>query len=363
MQFKQKKGDFPTKILSWHRQFNVRMLPWKGISDPYKIWLSEIMLQQTRAAQVLPYYQKFVKKYPTVVKLAQAEDAEVFKLWEGLGYYSRCRNLLFTARYITYELNAIFPKSYSSLLKMKGVGKYTAAAIASFAYNIPVAVVDGNVIRVLSRITAYAKPVDSKEGISYIEKKANSLLEKSFPADYNQAIMDFGATVCLPKKPLCDQCFFEENCKAYLKKSVDVIPLKSKKIQKRHRFFNYLILRFNDLIWIRRRDSKDIWHSLHEFYSDESADILSKKSTEKLLEKLGGGNNYKLSYNKEVYKQTLTHQYISASFQFVEVETMWQIDKGEWKNKMEVEQLAFPRLLRTFMNENDLYSQLSKKQI
>ena len=197
---------FSKNILHWHKNINKRLMPWKEEKNPYKIWLSEIILQQTRVQQGLSYYNKFVFKYPTINNLAEATEQEVFKMWEGLGYYTRCKNLIATARFISFELKGIFPTNYDDILKLKGVGPYTAAAIASFAYNLPNAVVDGNVLRILARFFGDHTPIDSTIGKKNYNILAQQLMYKAPPANYNQAIMDFGATVCKPQLPLCVDC-------------------------------------------------------------------------------------------------------------------------------------------------------------
>jgi A/G-specific adenine glycosylase len=198
-------------LLSWNRSGNQRAMPWKGEKDPYKIWLSEIILQQTRVEQGLKYYQNFIKLFPDVHVLANAPDEAVFKAWEGLGYYSRCKNLLVTARFISTELKGVFPANYESILALKGVGSYTAAAIASFAYNLPHAVLDGNVFRVLSRIFDIEVPIDSTEGKKQFSDLADLILPKKKAGEFNQAIMDFGAVICKPV-PECHLCFFKDGC-------------------------------------------------------------------------------------------------------------------------------------------------------
>ncbi|HLA58283.1 MAG TPA: hypothetical protein VK622_05965, partial [Puia sp.] len=206
------KELFTDRLLEWNKHQNIRSMPWKGIKDPYKIWLSEIILQQTRVEQGWSYYEKFVKAFPTIDDLARAPEEKVFKLWEGLGYYSRCKNLIHTARYISSELNGIFPDNYEDILLLKGIGPYTAAAISSFAFNEPRAVVDGNVQRVLSRYFGIAIPIDSLQGKKLFQELAQTLLDKSFAGIYNQEIMDFGAVVCKPQNPLCTQCVHQQNC-------------------------------------------------------------------------------------------------------------------------------------------------------
>ncbi|MBP7272940.1 MAG: A/G-specific adenine glycosylase, partial [Saprospiraceae bacterium] len=232
---------FQEKLLAWY-DATPRPMPWKETNNPYHIWLSEIILQQTRVAQGLPYYLRFVEKYPTINALADAPEEEVFKLWEGLGYYSRARNLHATAKFIAYTLNGNFPDTFAALLSLQGVGHYTAAAIASFAYNLPHAVIDGNVYRVLSRILGSATPIDSAEGKKYFAATAQALLNLSQPARYNQAIMNFGALHCVPQNPHCSSCPFQEICVGFQNNCVGSLPVRQKKIAINTRYFYYYII-------------------------------------------------------------------------------------------------------------------------
>jgi len=256
---------FRESLLLWNEYDNDRPMPWKGEKDPYKIWISEIILQQTRVAQGLEYYKRFIHKFPTIQYLAKAPEKQVFKLWEGLGYYSRCKNLISTAKYISKELMGIFPDNYADLIKLKGVGKYTASAIASFAYALPYAVVDGNVFRVLSRYFGIETPIDSNEGKKYFTEIANNLLDNENPGVYNQAIMDFGAVVCKPLLPLCNGCPLQSQCKAYKNNLVKILPIKEKFILRKERWFYYFIIELNNTIYIKKRKKKDIWQNLYEF--------------------------------------------------------------------------------------------------
>jgi len=223
----QKK--FSALLLRWHLDDNKRQMPWKGERDAYKVWLSEIILQQTRVEQGRAYYERFIKKYPSIKLLAEAKDEEVFKLWEGLGYYTRCRNLLHTARLIATKYNGKFPERYEEIVALKGIGDYTAAAIASFCFDLPYAVVDGNVLRVLSRVFGDKTPVDTNEGKKNFAELANKLLDKSQPGLFNQAIMDFGATICKPAIPTCPLCCLNAICTAYKKRNCKYIACKRKK--------------------------------------------------------------------------------------------------------------------------------------
>ena len=234
---------FSQKIIFWY-EHNKRDLPWRNTRDPYLIWLSEIILQQTRVDQGMSYYLKFVGEFPTVKQLAKADNEKVMKLWQGLGYYSRARNLHTTAKIILLEHKGVFPKEFETILALKGVGEYTAAAIASFAYNKPYAVVDGNVYRVLSRVFDISTPIDSTQGKKEFNHLAGELLDKNKPAIYNQAIMEFGAMQCKPINPYCAVCPLNTMCLAYSKKLVAELPVKSKKTKVRDRYFNYIVLNY-----------------------------------------------------------------------------------------------------------------------
>lgn len=255
--------DFTHQLLNWYKKHK-RSLPWRTTTNPYYIWLSEIILQQTRIEQGLPYYEAFTTKFPTLKDLATADEDAVLKLWQGLGYYSRARNLHFTAQYIYNELHGVFPKSYAEIIKLKGIGPYTAAAIASFAYKEPVAVVDGNVFRVLARFFGIYDDIAVTKTRAVFQNLANELISTKHPDLFNHAIMDFGATVCLPANPKCEICIFNDNCFAFLKNEIAQLPVKNKKISVKNRYLNYLILRKNNEIVIQQRTEKDIWQQLFE---------------------------------------------------------------------------------------------------
>jgi A/G-specific adenine glycosylase len=290
---------FTKTLLAWHAKHNTRALPWKQEKDPYKIWISEIMLQQTQAATVIDYYLRFTSKYPTIKKLAVAKDDDVLKLWEGLGYYSRCRNILFTAREITQKYNGVFPTEHKNILALKGIGDYTAAAIASFAFDMPYAVVDGNVLRVLSRYFGILEAVDIPLVKKDISMLAQSLLDKKNPAVYNQAIMDFGATVCKPKLPLCSICTLQKKCVAYNKDLVDVLPVKQKTIAVKERFFHFLLLDDGKGIYLQQRNEQDVWQGLYQLPLHEGA-MLTPAISAHVID---------LVFE---YKQRLTHQLLNV---------------------------------------------------
>lgn len=252
---------FAAQIEDWYFQ-NKRELPWRDIKDPYRIWISEIILQQTRVVQGYDYYLRFIDRFPSVEDLAKADEDEVLKLWQGLGYYSRARNLYSAAKSIVER--GEFPTNYKEIRMLKGVGDYTAAAIASFAYNLPYAVVDGNVYRVLARYWGITAPIDTTKGKKLFASLAQDLLDKKNPAQYNQALMDFGALQCVPNSPNCNECPLQENCVAFLETSVSSLPVKSKKTAIRTRFLVYLYIRCGNRILLHRRERGDIWQGLYE---------------------------------------------------------------------------------------------------
>ncbi len=337
---------FTKKIINWYLD-NYRKLPWRETKNPYKIWLSEIILQQTRVAQGLPYYEKFTINFPTVEDLANAEEQTVLKLWEGLGYYSRARNLHFSAKYIVNELNGVFPNSYKTLLTLKGVGEYTAAAIASFAYKEQVAAIDGNVYRVLSRFFGIATAIDSGEGKKQFKELANKLIDSKNPDIFNQALMEFGATVCKPKLPLCDSCIFNNSCFALAHKKIQNLPYKKGKTKVRMRYFNYLVfLDNNKHTIIKQRQGKGIWQNLYEFPLFETNKTASEEDIKQHLIA-----NYKekntVLYNENPIVHKLSHQHLYTHFWIVETTAL--IKKSiAWEG---LKNYPFPVLIDNFLKK------------
>jgi len=257
--------NFTNSLTKWYLQ-NKRDLPWRNTQNPYFIWLSEIMLQQTRVAQGMPYFLSFTTAFPTVFDLANASEEQVLKLWQGLGYYSRARNLHKTAQFVAFELNGVFPDNYKDLLQLKGIGEYTAAAIASFSYHEVVPVVDGNVFRVLSRYFDIETDISTSGAKKEFSALALEVMSKKEPGLFNQAIMEFGALQCVPKNPECSNCVLNHGCLALQKKKVALLPIKAKKMKVRNRFFNYIIfLDPSKRTLIQKRTEKGIWHNLYEF--------------------------------------------------------------------------------------------------
>ncbi|OLY94998.1 A/G-specific adenine glycosylase [Cnuella takakiae] len=341
---------FGQELLAWNSHDNKRQMPWKGEKDPYKIWLSEIMLQQTRVEQGLPYFEKFIAAYPTIRQLADAPDQEVFKLWEGLGYYSRCRNLLATARYIAYELDGIFPNKYEDILALKGVGPYTAAAIASFAYNLHHAVLDGNVYRVLSRIHGIGTPTDSAVGKNLFTTLAQAQLPDGKAAAYNQGIMDFGATVCKPL-PECSTCFFADDCVAFQTGRQLALPIKEKQLQVSDRFFFYLVLEHEGKVAVRQRQAKDIWLDLFEFLLIETPEPASWQLVAAELEHAWGlsPESYQRVGTRYVVKQRLTHQLVHLSFERLALNHTIELPQLQWADKAALENFPFPKAIKEYV--------------
>lgn len=344
---------FQQRLLYWHQHFNKRELPWKGEKDVYRIWLSEIILQQTRAEQGWKYYERFLKAYPTLTKLAQAPLEEVFKLWEGLGYYNRCRNLHATAQKIATEMKGKFPTTYDGILALKGVGPYTAAAIASFAYNLPHAVVDGNVFRVLSRFFGEATPVDSTQGRKLFEQLAHECLAKDQAAIYNQAIMDFGATVCKPDSPLCSDCPLKSKCAAFKQNTISQLPVKEKQLQQRNRWFVFFTVSHKGFFAIEKRTGKDVWQDLYqfpivEFHSEKEWKAFIKSDLAKSQTLFRGGSFQLLTVTKPVL-QKLSHQTIHAVAVAARLSAKKAAVQYEWKTKEELKQLPFPKVIHQLL--------------
>jgi A/G-specific adenine glycosylase len=315
--------NFSQRLIQWY-QIHQRSLPWRETQDPYRIWLSEIILQQTGVNQGLPYYEKFVNAFPTVTDLAQANQEEVLKLWQGLGYYSRARNLHYAAQQVV-EQGGIFPKNYKNLLDLKGVGDYTAAAIASFAYHEAVPVVDGNVYRVLARVYGIATPINTTAGVKEFKSLATQLLDKKNPASHNQAIMEFGALQCVPKNPDCLSCVFNDTCIAYKDQRVDELPVKLSKTKVKNLFFHYLVTQTpSGKTILQQRDTDGIWAGLYEFPFIESNGAMMPfeiTNHERFLELYGGLRFRESNYNQDPIIHKLSHRKIHAYFWVVTVDT------------------------------------------
>lgn len=319
--------DFNKTLTIWYSEHK-RDLPWRKSKNPYYIWLSEIILQQTQIAQGLPYYEAFVTKYPSVFDLANAQESDVLKLWQGLGYYSRARNLHTTAKYVTHDLNGIFPNTYKGLLKLKGVGDYTASAIASICYGEPAAVVDGNVNRVLSRYFGIDTPINSTKGVKEFKALAASLMDQENPSDYNQAVMEFGAVQCKPKNPHCDTCPLNESCTALQQNRINELPVKLKKTKVSTKYFNFLVLLSTDKkITYQKRATKGIWQNLYQFPLLETDQELRISDFEKhaFITSYFGNAPFEFSlYNNKDIIHKLSHQHLHTKFWIIEIDKLPQ---------------------------------------
>lgn len=311
---------FSDKVVEWYK-INKRDLPWRHTKDPYKIWLSEIILQQTWVNQGMPYYNRFIETFPTVQDLASASEQVVLRLWQGLGYYTRARNLHKCAKVVVSKFNGQFPDNYNALLELPGVGEYTAAAIASFCFQESVAVLDGNVFRILSRFFGVDIAINSPEGKKMFSKLASSLIDEASPDVHNQAFMEFGAVHCVPKSPPCRTCDFQLTCHAAIHNIQLDLPRKLKQKAPRKRYFYYLVFRRGNSLLMQKRTQKDIWYGLYDFHLIEKGKPVS---SEKLTKALEEGCKYKLASAKvEIsgeYKHILTHQIIHARFIVVPVQ-------------------------------------------
>lgn len=342
--------------MDWY-QVHKRSLPWRETKDPYKIWLSEIILQQTRVAQGLPYYQKFVEAYPSVKHLAEAHEDEVLKLWEGLGYYSRARNMHAAAKQICSNHKGKFPETHQEILNLKGVGDYTAAAIASFAFNLPHAVLDGNVYRVLSRVFGIETPINKPEAKRTFTTLAQELLPIKSPADYNQAIMEFGALQCKPKNPVCSGCPLKDNCIALQKNMVSELPKKVAAKPKRERYFYYLQLEYNGNTAVQKRGAKDIWQGLYEFALLE---FEKQKPIEEVLKEANTlnwlGDHFEILSTQALKPHILSHQKLWPVVLKIRLQHLATRlpNQWEWVDQKNLLKLPMPVLLRNYLDENQL---------
>ncbi|TNJ44181.1 A/G-specific adenine glycosylase [Tamlana fucoidanivorans] len=341
--------QFSKKLINWY-SVNKRVLPWRETKNPYYIWLSEIILQQTQVKQGLPYYEAFVAQYPTVFDLANAEEREVLKLWQGLGYYSRARNLHASAKHVVNALKGEFPKTYKELLNLKGVGDYTASAIASICYNEPTAVVDGNVYRVLSRYFAICTPTNGSKGVKEFKLLAQELIDQDNPAEFNQAIMEFGATWCTPKNPKCISCVFQDSCLAFAHNKVEDYPVKIKSAKAKVKYFNFLVFISDDgNTIIERRKGKGIWQNLYQFPLVETKKAVDYTTFRNQIEQHHLLKNipFKLSlYNSEAIVHKLSHQHLYTKFWIVNVNRL----HAEGISVNDIEQFAVPVLIGKFID-------------
>ena len=343
-------------LLSWYMA-NKRDLPWRSISDPYKIWISEIILQQTRVNQGLDYYLRFIERFPTIKTLAEATEDEVLKFWQGLGYYSRARNLHKAAKQIMTEFGGIFPENHSDILKLSGIGDYTAAAICSLAFNQPFAVVDGNVYRVLSRVFGIKTPIDSTAGKKEFAELAQNLLSKSDPAHHNQAMMEFGALQCVPSSPDCLNCPLKSVCRAFEMNEISSLPVKTNKTKTTNRYFNYLYIKFGNKTFLQKRTAKDVWQNLYEFpllESDKLLEINDLLKNEAFLELFDGIEKVNIVKTTNPVKHILSHRVIMAQFITVAIsETNDKLNQFIKIPLNEIDHFAVSRLMELFLEKLD----------
>lgn len=351
------QAHFAGTLIRWYGQHK-RALPWRDTTNPYYIWLSEVILQQTRVAQGLPYYRKFVEAYPTVQQLAAAPEDEVLRLWQGLGYYSRARNMHHTAKIITEEFGRVFPQNYAELLKLKGVGSYTAAAIASFAFKEQVAVLDGNVFRVLARVFSISDDIAAPASRKVFQKLADELVPADAPDIYNQAIMEFGAIQCTPVMPDCLFCPLQRSCFAFNHGMVQELPIKAKAKTARPRYFHYIVLEHAGQFYMRKRLEGDIWQGLYDFYLYESPD--KNLPMEALLPELQQAGlevaKEHLQPPQKEYKHVLSHQKITARFYRIKLKTrlreeVLQETRLALFNVTEIEDLPKPILINSYLKD------------
>lgn len=343
-------------IIDWYRQ-NKRELPWRDIKDAYKIWISEIILQQTRVNQGMNYYLRFVKRFPDVKSLANADEEEVLRYWQGLGYYSRARNLHKAAHQIMDRHNGVFPTEFSDIITLPGIGVYTASAISSFAYNQPYAVVDGNVYRVLARYFGIETPIDTPKGIKQFAEMANAILDHENAGLHNQALMEFGALQCIPVSPDCLNCPLTLSCKAFENKLIVTLPIKEKKVKVKERFFNYLFINLNENTFLQKRTSNDIWKNLYEFPLIETEKQIS-------IDELTAHNDFIVLFRdiedinirniSAPVKHILTHRIIYATFVTIEIRrSNKQLEKLTKTSLSDVQNFAVSRLIDLFLQNRD----------
>ncbi len=340
------------ELLAWYAE-NKRDLPWRNTTNPYYIWLSEIILQQTRVVQGWDYYLRFIENFPTVFDLAAADEEKVLKLWQGLGYYSRARNLHFTAQKIAADYNGIFPKTAKELQKLKGIGAYSAAAIASFAFNECVPAVDGNVLRVVSRLFGIFEPIDSLKGKNAILEKLHVLIDKKHSGTFNQAIIEFGALYCKPSSPDCMHCIFAKTCYANKQQCVNQLPIKSQQVKMKERYFYYLVIADNQQILLHKRTQNDIWKGLYDFPLIESPISLDTKKLQQAIKnklKLWECGNFKIISQKSEIKHQLTHQSIYVNFVILEIQSPLHFIAPPyiWAASKQIHDYPVPRLIELF---------------
>lgn len=342
--------DFSTHILQWYHKGH-RNLPWRATKETYKVWLSEIILQQTRVEQGITYYENFTFTFPTIKDLALADEEQVLKIWQGLGYYSRARNLHATAKHIHFNLNGEFPSEYKEIIKLKGIGPYTAAAISSICYNEKKAAVDGNVYRVLSRVFDISTAINSTQGIKQFQKLADSLICESNPGDYNQGLMELGATICTPKKTNCELCPLNTLCLANNKKTIHLLPVKIKKTKIKERHLHYFCIEHDNQLLMNKRTGKDIWKNLYDFPMEERSSIAEELPIEnyKKINEIIGNNSFSINNLKE-YKHILSHQILNIKIYYLTAKGKLNPNNYIAVNLEETFKLPVPKPIEKFIS-------------
>lgn len=342
---------FRETLYSWHAGIH-RPMPWVGEKDPYRIWVSEVILQQTRVDQGLSYYHRFLDAFPDLEHLAAASEEHLFKVWEGLGYYSRARNMQFTARQLVAQQGGKFPTTYEGLLELKGIGPYTAAAIASFAFALPQVVVDGNVLRIISRIWGISDSMDAAPGKRRVHEVATGILDMRQPGRFNQALMDFGAVQCVPQRPDCSVCPFSDQCAAFSSNMVAALPSKKGKTARRNRYFHYLLPIHEGNTWVRQRPVGDIWAGLYEFPMLETAGMELDTLQWNTLDWMDADSGCQPHSPSPVFRQTLSHQQVFARFWKMELSMIPTSATEEWERipLSELTTRPFPRLIRWYID-------------
>lgn len=341
--------NFSDELTGWYLK-NKRDLPWRKTNDAYVIWLSEVILQQTRVEQGMPYFYRFLEKYPDVMAFAAASEDEILKLWQGLGYYSRGRNMLKTAKQVIEQYGGKFPDQYDQLLALKGIGEYTAAAISSFAANEARAVVDGNVFRVLARYFGIEEPINSPAGKKIFQNIANEVLNKDHAGLHNQAIMEFGAILCKPKNPDCSNCPVHNSCYAFCNKKVTLLPIKLKTVKIRERFFNYILYTDGDKVLISKRGERDIWANMYDLPLIETDSYISPDEVMEILQfKEFFGNDARLIRSFSAKKHILTHQRINAQFIQIDRHPIKLEQKWFFIEVKNFKLLALPKIINIFI--------------
>lgn len=347
-------------LLAWYEKHQ-RPLPWRKTKDPYRIWLSEIILQQTRVAQGLAYYQRFVANYPSISELAAAPEERVLKDWEGLGYYSRARNLKTAAGQVMTEFAGEFPNNYQAIKTLKGVGDYTASAVSSFAFGEAQAVLDGNVFRVLSRLYAEERPINTSEGQKYFRRLAQELLNLEAPGEHNQAIMELGALVCKARQPLCSACPWQSQCQAFAERRPEDFPHKEKKFYDRQRHLHYFIIEDENGAWATEQRQAGIWRGLYQFPLLETASDASLTQLRELAKDvLWLDAEAELYLAAQLPKHKLSHQSLFVKIWKLETPLSHPApEHWQWLKPAQLKDCAFPRPLRRYLDSNQLILPLS----